>query len=30
MIKEEQDDMDRHGWDVVMAESNWAELPQTD
>lgn len=30
MIAEEQADMDRRGWDVIMSEDNWAELPRTD
>ncbi|KFY11936.1 hypothetical protein V492_04189 [Pseudogymnoascus sp. VKM F-4246] len=30
MIKEEQEDMDRHGWDVGMSEDNWADFPRSD
>lgn len=30
MIKDEQDDMDRRGWDVIMSEACFGELPRTD
>lgn len=30
MIAEDQADMDRRGWDVIMSEDNWAEFPRTD
>ncbi|KFY77596.1 hypothetical protein V499_03041 [Pseudogymnoascus sp. VKM F-103] len=30
LIKDEQDDMDRRGWDVIMSEACFGELPRTD
>ncbi|KFY64807.1 hypothetical protein V496_02998 [Pseudogymnoascus sp. VKM F-4515 (FW-2607)] len=30
MIKEEQEDMNRHGWDVSYSEAHFGELPRTD
>lgn len=30
MIKEEKEDMDRHGWEVFMSEADFGDLPWTD